>query len=101
VFEGGTELTQDAAKQVEYAMRKVAEAPKLEHQLIWEAFWDLSTERVSAMSLGPIPISKIHWYADKELELDEDEKRAFVWIIRRLDSHFIGKSAEKASKQNK
>jgi hypothetical protein len=53
------------------------------------------------MSLGPIPISKMHWYADAELGLDQEERRAFVWIMRRLDSHFIGKLAEKNNKQNK
>jgi hypothetical protein len=101
VFKDGAELTKEAARGEASAVRRLASAPKLEHQLLWEAFWDLNTTRLSAMSLGPIPIDKIHWYADAELGLDEDEKRAFVWIIRRLDSHFIGKMADKNSKQNK
>lgn len=102
MFRNGAELTQDAEKGDDAAQRRVkAEAPTLERPLLWEAFWDLSTERISTMSLGPIPISKIHWYAEVELGLDDDERQAFVYIIRRLDSYFIGKSAEKASKQNK
>jgi hypothetical protein len=78
----------------------MADAPVLERPLLWEAFWDLSTTRINSMALGPIPIDKMHWYADVELRLIEEERRAFVWIMRRLDSHFIGKQAEKNSKQN-
>ena len=101
MFKDGAELTQDAARGDEYAQAKLKAAPQLEQHLFWEAFWDLSTMRVSGMSLGPIPLDKIHWYADAELGLDEDEKRAFVYIIRRLDSHFIGKLAEKNKQDTK
>jgi hypothetical protein len=101
VFKDGAETTQDAAKGDDYAIIKLAEAPKLERQLLWEAFWDLHTTRINSMALGPIPIDKMHWYADVELELDDDERRAFVWIMRRLDSHFIGKMAEKNRKHDK
>jgi len=77
------------------ALSKVARAPKLRSSLLWEAFWDLHTERINGMSLGPIPISKMHWYADVELGLDHDEKSAFIYIMRRADSFFVSKQSQK------
>jgi len=52
--------------------------------------------RSNGMSLGPIPFDKMHWYADEELGLDEDERRAFVWVIRRTDGHFLAFMAKSA-----
>jgi hypothetical protein len=46
---------------------------------------------VNSMSHAPIPIDKLHWYARNELELDDDERQAFVWIMRRVDSSFVAK----------
>ncbi len=75
-------------------------APKLHNPLLWQSFWDLHTERINGMSIGPIPISKMHWYADVELGLDQDETSAFVYIMRRTDSFFVSKQAEKANSKS-
>lgn len=53
------------------------------------------------MGLGSIPLDKIRWYAESELQLTDDEADAFVWIIRRTDNHFVNKQAEKQAKANK
>jgi hypothetical protein len=82
------------------AISKVARAPKLTNTLHWESFWDLHTERINGMSLGPIPISKMHWYADVELGLDDDEKSAFIYIMRRVDSFFVSKQNAKANSKS-
>lgn len=52
------------------------------------------------MALGPIPISKMHWYADVELGLDQDEMSAFTYIMRRADSFFVSKQNAKASSKS-
>lgn len=53
---------------------------------LWEAFCELSTERSSGMSTGPIPWSSIiryHAY-DNFLPL-----RTFLGIIRSIDSEYM------------
>ena len=98
---GGAEITADAEKGVQFAQGLLKKAPKLERSLLWEAFWDMRSMAPSGMGLSLIPVDKIHWYADVELGLDEDEKSAFVWIMRRVDSHFVSRQNEKTSKSSK
>ena len=76
--------------------------PKLgtAEQVYYGAFLELGTERVSAMSLGPIPISKIKAYAD-DLELDWRETEAFVYVLYHLDIHYRNRRAEQADKSMK
>lgn len=76
--------------------------PQLERPLLWEAFWDLSTMRSPAMAgLTSIPYDKIRWYAANELQLDDEEADAFLWVIRRVDSHFVNRTNTKAASQSK
>ena len=63
-----------------------------------KAFYDLGTERVSGMSLGPIPWSKIVEYAGF-YRLEEDVTEALVDIIRTMDSQYLEYSADEAKKQ--
>jgi len=66
--------------------------PEIEPHLIWlwNAFWELSTERQLGMSVGPIPGSKIREYLRDEMELDGvayDRARA---ILRKADDAYVG-----------
>lgn len=72
----------------------------MDYPLHWEAFNDLGTERNNGMGIGPIPFSKIKEYA-ADLGLTEREKEAFVWIIRKLDIHYLNKQAQEAAERNK
>ena len=57
---------------------------------LWNAFWELGTERQLGTVVGPIPGSKIREYLRDEMELtgiDYDRARA---IIRKADDAFIG-----------
>lgn len=76
-------------------------APQLKSLLLWESFWDLDTMRDSSMGIRSIGLDKIHWYAKAELDLDFDERTAFVWIMRRVDTHYVEKQAAKMNKSNK
>jgi hypothetical protein len=66
--------------------------PEIEPHLtwLWNAFWELSTERQLGMSIGPIPGSKIREYLRDEMELsgsDYDRARA---ILRKADDAYVG-----------
>jgi hypothetical protein len=57
--------------------------------LIWNAFWELGTERQLGMSVGPIPGSKIREYLRDEMDLygaEYDRARA---IIRKADEAWL------------
>lgn len=72
----------------------------LAEQNYYDAFLELSSERNnSAMSAGPIPISKIRWYAEEELDLNERETEAFKYVLRHLDIHYLNLQAKKAEKR--
>lgn len=53
---------------------------------IWEAFWELSTERQIGMSAGPIPVSKIRKHA-AEVGLSQF---AFKRIATAMDQAYLG-----------
>jgi len=58
--------------------------------LIWNAFWELGTERQLGMSIGPIPGSKIREYLRDELELHGAEYDRARAIIRKADDAYLG-----------
>jgi hypothetical protein len=66
--------------------------PEIEPHLawLWNAFWELSTERQLGMTIGPIPGSQIREYLRDEMELtgvDYDRARS---IIRKADDAYVG-----------
>ena len=66
--------------------------PELEPHLtwLWNAFWELSTERQLGMAVGPIPGSKIREYLCDEMELTGAEYDRARAIIRRADDAYCG-----------
>lgn len=58
--------------------------------LLWNAFWELSTERQLGMAVGPIPRSKIREYASNELGLQGDALDRAITIIRKADDAYVG-----------
>jgi|GEM_PF-1105785 len=66
--------------------------PEVEPHLtwLWNAFWELGTERQLGMSIGPIPISKIREYLRDELELHDAEYDHAKAIIRKADDAYVG-----------
>ena len=66
--------------------------PEIEPHLIWlwNAFWELSTERQLGMSVGPIPGSKIREYLRDEMELDGVDYDRARAILRKADDAYVG-----------
>jgi hypothetical protein len=66
--------------------------PEIEPHLawLWNAFWELSTERQLGMSIGPIPVSKIREYLHDELDLHGAEYDRARAIIRKADDAWVG-----------
>ncbi len=62
---------------------------------IWEAFWDLSSERQISMAAGPIPHGAIRAYA-AEYQLGDAFYETFRGLIRDMDRAFLGKVNPKA-----
>jgi hypothetical protein len=56
---------------------------------LWNAFWELATERQIGMAIGPIPVLKIREYLRGELELDGAEYDRAKAIIRRVDDAYV------------
>jgi hypothetical protein len=52
----------------------------------------------NGMSLGTVPMDKLYWYAEHELGMDEDDQRAFVFVMKRADRHFVGTLNERSNK---
>lgn len=101
--DGGGDVLIDASAGNKNALRAVERAPKLigRLRLHWTAFNELATERSLGMSIGPIPMSAIYWYADDILELDNRQKEAFAYIMRRADNHYLGIQSERVKRQSK
>ena len=66
--------------------------PEIEPHLtwLWNAFWELGTERQLGMSIGPIPGSKSREYLRDELELNGAEYDRAQAILRRADDAYCG-----------
>ena len=94
-MKGGERLLKQAAAQPDDAFfqERLADAPKQEHDFYWEEFWNLHTERLFAE--GPIPDTAI-WRVAREYDLNIHEQRAFVYIIRCLDSALMSVRSEQA-----
>lgn len=59
---------------------------------IWNAFFDLSTERQIGMGIGPIPFSAIRTYARDLMGIEDptsDEFERFRRLIGDLDDEFL------------
>jgi len=65
--------------------------PEIEPHLtwLWQAFWELGTERQLGMVVGPIPILKIREYLRDELDLHDTEYDRAKAIIRRIDDAYV------------
>jgi len=66
--------------------------PEIEPHLtwLWNAFWELGTERQLGMSIGPIPGSKIRDYLRDELDLYGPEYDRAKAVIRKADDAWCG-----------
>jgi len=64
--------------------------PEIEPHLawLWNAFWELGTERQFGNVLGPIPVSKIREYLRDEMELTGLEYDRAYAVIRRVDDAY-------------
>lgn len=94
----------DAQDGNPYALKAIEKAPKIVGPLMlhWTAFSDLGSERMSGESgRGQIPRTKIKQYAVEELEYDERETEAFVYIIRQADIHYQNIQIEKINNRLK
>ncbi len=102
MFKGGSDIITAADGGHEYSQGlRARQEPPLPNLLLWGCFWDVATMRPPAFSgAATIPIDKIEWYAKTQLRYDDEETDTFVWIIRRVDSFFVGKVAEKANAQS-
>ena len=66
--------------------------PEVEPHLtwLWNAFWELGTERQFGTVVGPIPGSRIREYLRDELELDGTDYERARAIIRKADDAYSG-----------
>jgi len=66
--------------------------PEIEPHLtwLWDAFWELGTERQLGMVVGPLPVSKIREYLRDEMELTGAEYDRAKAIIRKTDDAYVG-----------
>jgi len=66
--------------------------PEIEPHLtwLWNAFWELGTERQIGMAVGLIPVLKIREYLRGEMELFGAEYDRAKAIIRRIDDAYVG-----------
>ena len=64
--------------------------PDVELHLIWlwNAFWELGSERQLGMSVGPIPGSKIRDYLH-DIDLDDADHERARTIIRKADNAYL------------
>lgn len=63
-----------------------------------EAFWELTTCRQIGMGLGPIPWDVMVSYAQFH-QLEDDVARAFVQVIRQMDSVYLAWQAEEQERE--
>ena len=72
----------------------IANSPELPQNLVFSlnAFLDLTSERQSGESLGPIPYSKIREYVE---EYGVEDKDDFIAHIQALDNHYLERELDK------
>lgn len=71
-------------------MDVLAQSPKLDsdHRLYWDAFWELSSCRLSAMSIGQIPMTAMFEWC-YFYEYTREESHFFVQVLRLLDAGYM------------
>jgi len=82
--------------------QRIAEAPSLQIglQLFWDAYMELSTCRMAAMSVGPIPWTAIMDYA-KAWELDPYQTEDLMDIVRAMDNAYLTWEAKRTKRDQK
>ncbi len=77
-----------------------AEQPVIaQHGLfIWDAFWELSSERQIGMGLGPIPYRAVRAFANDH-GVFGDHFDHFKMVIRLLDGEYLTRQAPKTSEK--
>ena len=75
-------------------------APILEAHLlfVWDAFWELNTERPMAFALGPIPGRAIREHAEFT-GIVGDAFDGFRTLIRALDAEYLKRNAPSKDKK--
>ena len=63
---------------------------------LWDAFWELSSERQMGMGLGPIPYRALRSYAD-DGGIVGDHFDLFRSVIRQLDGEYLARQSPKTS----
>ena len=63
---------------------------------LWDAFWELSSERQMGMGLGPIPYRALRSYAD-DGGIVGDHFDLFRSVIRQLDGEYLARQSPKNS----
>ena len=56
--------------------------------MIYNGFWNISTDRQVGMSLGPLPHTAIREYA-KEYNLPEEDADDFRRLVRAMDGFYL------------
>ena len=82
----------------------LASAPLiLPHNQLWyECFCELGSMRPQGFGLCRVPRDKIAWYADDELRFtNEEDRRAFIWIMTFVDFRFVQHEQKKQDKNSK
>ena len=83
-------ISNDAANGVDAAVAILEKAPSLDTDdtLYWNSFHELSTCRLSAMSVGAIPLTAMMDYTTF-YPFTEEEAHFFVSVIRHVDSAYL------------
>ena len=98
-------MLKDAAAQPDnkWLQDRIANSPLITepyHSFLFDAFWELSTERQIGMSLGPIPVTAMMSHADL-YDLTKPETLAFIKVMRAMDNLYLGIERESAAKSSK
>ncbi len=67
---------------------------EVEYQFFYEAFWELSSDRQSGMSVGQIPSGSIARFAS-DLEMDTDAADFLRAVLRSLDNIYLSHQSGK------
>ncbi|MGN6549761.1 MAG: phage tail assembly chaperone [Pararhizobium sp.] len=65
--------------------------PEIEPRLepVWDAFFELTTDRPTGFGTGPIPFTAIHFYAERLGIEDPDAFDRFTRAIRAMDRAYL------------
>lgn len=65
---------------------------------VWDAFWELNTERPMGFALGPIPARAIREHAEAA-GIFGDAFDSFRTVIRALDAEYLKRTAPSKDKK--